>query len=211
MNIVTRKRNFLSRFPFLKAAENRDSFFKRIEMLFPKSDYRYIQIERAYNTAKDAFRGIKREGGDRYFEHIRAVALIIIDYLRVSDFEIIIAAILHDIVEDIPSWTIERVRLEFGDRVALLVDYMTKPSKERFGSKEEVNRIYHNRFRVAPRDFFIIKLADRLHNLLTLDDCPKEKQERKIEETKIYYLPYAEQNIILFHEINEAIQILEAA
>ena len=197
------------RLAFLSAAENRKSFFKRIAFCYPSSDYRYKAIERAYNCAKDAFRGISREGGPRYFEHIRAVALILIVYLRVTDYRIIIAALLHDIVEDIPSWTIERVRNEFGDEVAVLVDFLTKPALKDFVSEQERDEVYHSRFRFAPREFFLLKLSDRLHNLLTLDACSKEKQLRKIEETRRHYLPYAETHLILLHEIEEAIEDIE--
>jgi (p)ppGpp synthase/HD superfamily hydrolase len=110
---------------FLKAAENRESFFRRIALIFPTLDPRYRLIERAYNDAKEAFRGVNREGGERYFEHIRAVALIVIDHLRVRDADVIVAALLHDIVEDRDDWTVDRVQDAYGERVALLVEYLS--------------------------------------------------------------------------------------
>jgi len=198
----------LEKMSFLSGAENRETFFKRIASFLPTLDPRYQAIEKAYNCAKDAFRDKYRETGDRYFEHLRAVALILIEYLRVEDYRLIVAALLHDIVEDIPSWTIDRVRVEFDDEVALLVEWITKPSVEEFPSKEERNKVYYNRFRFAPREFFIIKLADRLHNLMTLWASTPEKQARKIDETKRYYLPYAEQYLILLHELEEALEQL---
>lgn len=198
----------LEKMTFLSAAENRASFFKRIETIFPKSDPRSRAIERAYNMAKDAFRGISRKGGGRYFEHLRAVALILIDWLRVKDYEIIVAALLHDIVEDIPSWDVKRVEREFGHKVAFLVDWMTKPPAIDI-SKKEAERIYHNNFKRAPREFFLIKLADRLHNLTTMWSYSLERRIRKINETKRYYLPYAERELILLHELEEAIENLE--
>lgn len=199
-----------TKFSFLSSAENRASFFNRIAQYYPKSDSRYREVERAYNFAKDAFRGRFRDGGkERYFEHIRAVTLFLIVYVRVTDHRLIIAALLHDIVEDIPSWTIERVRTEFGDYVATLVDYLSKPSKKEFPSKEERDRVYHCRFCFAPREFFLIKLCDRLHNLITLGTCTEEKRRRKIEETRSYYLPYATTHFILLHEIEDAIANLE--
>lgn len=204
-----KKMKIQEKFAFLKAGENRESFFRRISLFFPKSDYRYKKIEQAYNVTKDAFRDVKREGGDRYFEHIRAVCLILIDYLRVNDYELIIAALLHDIVEDCPSWTIERVRTLFGDRVACFVDYLTKPSKVDYPKKEEREHVYHYRFNNAPRDFFSIKLSDRFHNLFTLESCPKDKQERKIKETRLHYLVFAEKHFILYHEIIEVLESLE--
>lgn len=199
----------LDRFAFLTAAENRESFFRRISVYYPPLDPRYKAIEKAYNYAKDAFRGKTREGGDRYFEHIRAVDLILIEYLRVKDYRLIIAALTHDSPEDIPSWTIQRVEQEFGEYVAMLVQYLTKPSKDEYATKEERENVYHSRFRFAPREFFLIKLADRLHNILTLGACSKEKQARKVLETKLHYMPYAEEHFILYHELNEALATLE--
>ncbi len=196
--------------PFLAAAENRETFFRRVAEFFSVTDFRYGEIERAYNYMKDGFRGKYREGGERYFEHIRANVLILIDYLRVKNHKLIIAEIMHDAVEDLPSWTIERVRHEFGDTVAWLVDYMTKPSKVDFPDKHVRDWVYHRRFEQAPRDFFKLKMPDRLHNLLTLDSCSKEKLLRKIAETRAHYLPYAERELILIHEMEEVISILEA-
>lgn len=191
-----------------QGTENHTTFFKRIERFFPTLDYRYKLIEKAYNDAKDAFHGIEREGGERYFEHIRAVALILIDHLRVKNHTLIIAALLHDIVEDCPEWTIDRVRVEYGDEVALLVEWLTKPDHSE-NSKQENARIYHERFRFAPREFFLIKLADRLHNTITLWPCSHEKKLRKIEETWAYYVFWAEEHNILVHEIEEALAQLE--
>lgn len=199
----------LEKMDFLIAAENKESFFLRVSRFLPTLDPRHIAIRRAYEYAKDAFRGRTREAGERYFEHLRAVALILMVYLRVTDYEVIIAAILHDIVEDIPFWTVERIRMEFGDRVALLVEYLTKPPEKDFPSGEERDKIYHERFAFAPRDFFLIKLADRLHNLIKLWACSEEKQERKIAETQRYYLPYAEKHLILLYELEEALEVLE--
>jgi len=195
----------------LTGTENRESFFKRIAFYYPTMDHRYKEIEKAYNYAKDGFRDKKRDGGERYFEHIRAVALILIEYLRVRDHRLIIAALLHDIVEDVPSWTVERVRIEFGDYVALLVEFLTKPSSKEFSSKKERTLVYHLRFETAPRDFFLIKLADRLHNVTTLWSCTAEKRVRKIAETREEYLPYAEKHFILYYELLDALEELEKA
>jgi len=195
---------------FLKEAENREKFFRRIAALFPTLDQRYVAIEKAYNYAKDAFREDLREEGVRYFEHLRAVALICIDYLRIKDHEIIIAALLHDIVEDKEEWTVERVMAEFGYNVAYYVECMTKPDlKSCGGSKEVQSAIYHGKFAILPREFFLIKMADRLHNLTTLHFCSREKQIRKIEETRRYYLPYAAKHLILLHEMEYEIEKLE--
>ena len=193
----------------LAGAHDKKKFFKIIATLYPTLDWRYKLIEKAYKDAKDAFRETRREDGQRYFEHLRAVALIAILYLRTHDYRIIVAALLHDIVEDIPSWTIERVRAEYGEEIALLVEWMTKPSAD-FPDKEECHLVYHRRFIHAPREFFILKMADRLHNLLTMWVCTAEKRARKIGETRRFYLPFAEKHFILIHELEAAIEELLA-
>ena len=196
-------------YPFLEHAGNRESFFRRIRELYPSTDARYQRISHAYNTAKDTFRHVIREDGERYFEHLRAVALILIVYLRVKDPDLIIAALLHDIVEDCPQWPNERVRAEFGDRVADLLGWLSKPSKMEYPEKADRDRVYHARLALAPRDVLIIKLPDRLHNMLTLLACDPEKRHRKVEETKRYYLPLAEREMLLIHELEDALAMVE--
>lgn len=198
-------------YPFLEHAGNRDAFFRRIKELYPSTDERYRRISHAYNTAKDTFRHVIREDGERYFEHLRAVALILIVYLRVRDADLIVAALLHDIVEDCPQWPNERVRAEFGEHVADLLGWLSKPSKIEYPEKADRDRIYHARLALAPREVLIIKLADRLHNMLTLSACDAEKRRRKIEETQRYYLPLAEREILLIHELEDATAVAEAS
>lgn len=192
---------------FLSAAGNRETFFKEISLFLPTLDYRYVLIERAYNYAKDAFRGKKREGGERYFEHLRAVTLILLIHLRVRKYRLTIDSLFHDIVEDCPEWPIERVQKEFGKKVAVIVEYLSKPKG--YPNKQIRDEIYHRRFEFAPRDFFLIKLSDRYHNLITLDYCETEKRIRKIKETREHYLPYAKKHQILYHEILDALEQLE--
>ena len=196
----------------LRAAENKETFFRRISALYPTRDERYRAIAAAYEDAKDAFRGVERESGERYFEHLRAVALIIIDKLRVTDHEIIIAALLHDIVEDNEHWTFDRVEHSYGPRVTTLLEWITKPPKAEFGGdKEARDRWYHDRFDRAPRDFFLIKLPDRLHNLWTLDACPAEKRVLKLRETEQYYIPQAIRQILLIDELEHAVAKIKSA
>ncbi len=190
----------------LKENRDRAAFFAVVELYYPKSSDEYALIESAYNTAKDAFRNELRESGERYFEHLRAVALILLVYLRVRDAAIIAAALLHDIVEDIDGWNEDRVSLKFGRRVAGLVQWVTKPNVTLFGDdKEARNRTYHQNLNRAPRDAILIKLADRLHNLITLWDVPEDKQRRKVRETQDFYLSLAEKEIVLIHEIEAAL------
>ncbi len=202
----------LEKMPYLNNPGNKESFLRRIERIYPYPTYEYLFIERAYQTAKDAFRGKYREDQlTRYFEHLRIVTLIGIEYLRIVDYEVIAALLLHDIVEDITGWTIPRLKKEFTVRVAMLVAYATKPPVSDFPSKEARDKAYHRRFMTAPREFFYIKLPDRLHNIWTLGNCPLDKQKRKIIETRRYYMPYAEREKLLIHELEEVISLIESS
>ncbi len=193
----------------LKESENKETFLRRIDSFLPPLDSRHQIIVSAYNDAKDAFRTMKRKTGERYFEHLRAEFLIQFDYLRIRDYVELIAGFLHDIVEDIPSWPIERVRLKYGEKVALLVAFATKPSKQAYPDRAERLAVYHGKFEYAPREFWKLKLPDRLHNLLCMWSLSPEEITEKIEETERYYLPYAEKHIILIHELEEAIADLK--
>ncbi len=196
----------------LKVGQCRETFFSIISTIYPTLDWRYKLIEKAYDDADRAFEEKYRDSGELYFEHLRGVAMILIAWLYVTDYRVIIAALLHDIVEDCPRWPISRLRKEYGDEIAELVEWMTKPDITLCGgSKEEVARVYHNRFEYAPRDFFLIKMADRLHNLITLwVGYPTEKRALKILESRICYLPWARKHLILHREMAEALVILEA-
>ncbi|MEX0918221.1 MAG: HD domain-containing protein [Candidatus Paceibacterota bacterium] len=192
--------------------KDRESFMGIVLRYYPPDDERYLKIEKAYHTAKVAFAEVVRDGGDRYFEHLRSVALILMVHLRVRDTDVIIAALLHDIVEDIEGWDYNRVRDLFGPRVAMLVWYVTKPKLKEFGDdKRERDRRYHENLLHAPRESVIIKLADRLHNLLTLWETDAEKRSRKIQETQDFYLALAEKECILIHELEDALRELQAS
>ena len=194
----------------LASAENRESFMERIGRMYPTSDVRYMLIAKAYEIAKSAFRQKLRDNGeDRYFEHLRFVALIIIDVLRIRDADIITAALLHDIVEDIPGWTVDRVAKEFNEAVSNYVWWLSKPEEKPYGSKAMRDRAYHERFHRAPRAVIIIKLADRLHNLCTMWNIARDKMLRKIQETRDFYFQFAVSEIILIEEIEEQLDLLE--
>ncbi|MFC1644893.1 HD domain-containing protein [Patescibacteria group bacterium] len=187
-------------------ADSRDAFFERVGRFFPSLDWRYELIEKAYDYVQRDFQDIYRHGGDRYAIHCNAVALICLDYLRCRDHNVIIAALLHDVHEDLPElWPIERIVAEFGKEVGLLIQFISKKPSENFDSREERDILYHGRFHSAPRELFIIKLSDRLHNLLTIWDCQPEKIKKKVAETKRSYLGYAAKHCILIHELAAAL------
>jgi GTP pyrophosphokinase len=189
--------------------QNNEAFFGIVSRHHPKGSSEYLMIQKAYQVAKDAFRHEERDDGERYFEHLRCVALILMEHMRIYDAEMIAAALLHDIIEDIKDWTQERVALEFSQRVSEIVWWVTKPPIDAFGGDTEArNRAYHTNLGRAPRDAIKVKLADRMHNLLTLWKTTKEKRLRKIRETQDYYLPLAEKETLLIHEFEVVLKQL---
>lgn len=195
---------------FLRSAsENREMFFTRIGEIFPPTDARYKLIEKAYDIAKDAFEKVYRDAGVRYFEHLRAVTLIVVVYMRVRDENIIAAALLHDIIEDRKEWPFERVVRNFGEEIATLVWWLSKRDAPGF-TKEEIDRNYHTQLQGAPRGAIIIKMADRLHNLMTIWGQDVARINRKISETLNFILPLAERHMILLHELEDILDLLES-
>lgn len=190
----------LKKMTLFENTENRDTFFGRVhEFVLPYHDGALL-IAKAYQVSKGAFRGIKRKRGERYFEHCRAVALILIDLADVRDYEVLAAALLHDIVEDCPGWNARRVKKEFGSRVAELVAALTIPKRE-FKSRETRNHAYNRQLFLAQKEALTIKLADRLHNLSTSSSLSRIAQLRMIEETEAVYLPVAKERGILYNEL----------
>jgi len=193
----------------IKSHTDRKSFFTIVGTFYPPDSKQYKLIERAYDIAEREFADVLRDGGERYFEHLRCVALIIMVYLRIRDPHIICAALLHDIIEDIKGWTYERLRAEFGPEIAEIVFWVTKPPVENFGgSKSARNRRYRENLYHAIRESVIVKLADRLHNLLTSWETTTEKRDRKTLETVDFFLVLAERETILIYELEEALDEL---
>lgn len=199
----------------LAASENRETFFARIKQRYSSYSEEYKFIERAYDAAENSFQYEKRTNGDDYFVHVRAVAIILIDYLfifqltnlQISAYKIVAAALLHDVVEDCSEWSLTRIEREYGRDVAWLLDYVSKRPKSDFDGDEVAQlEYYHSRFISAPFEFFLIKLADRLHNQLTLWSCDIEKIYRKHKETLKIYLPLARKWGILTHELEATTQ-----
>jgi GTP pyrophosphokinase len=195
----------------LSKAEDSKAFFARIGKIYPPMDKRYKLIKDAYDTARKAFRDKKREGGGRYFEHLRAVTLILLVFMRERNAKVIAAALLHDIVEDIDGWSIERVEREFGKKVAKYVWWVTKPSiSEEYPTKLDVDRKYHLNLRYAPRNAIAIKLADRLHNCITMWGQDRERMQRKVAETRDFILPIAEEHMLTgIHALQSVLKLIE--
>ena len=153
--------------------------------------YNMEMIDKAYNMANDAHKGVCRRSGEPYICHPLAVARLVLDLGM--DTESIAAALLHDVVEDTPT-TIEQIKSSFGEEVALLVDGVTKLTKIQFSNIEELQAENLRKMLLAmSRDVrvMIIKLCDRLHNMRTGDAWPEQKRRDKARETMEVYAPIA--------------------
>lgn len=149
------------------------------------------QIDKAFNTANRAHEGQLRCSGQPYVIHPILVAKIVAELGM--DKESVIAALLHDVVED-TDLTLEDVTEKFGKSVASLVDGVTKLGKVPLSTREEVQAENVRKMLLAMSEdirVIIIKLADRLHNMRTLEFMPPQKQRDKALETLEIYAPIA--------------------
>ena len=148
-------------------------------------------VAAAYAMARVAHEGQTRNSGDAYITHPLAVATILAKWHL--DPQALIAALLHDVVEDTPT-TKTDIAKKFGKAVAELVDGVSKLDKLQFATLEEAQAENFRKMLLAmARDVrvILIKLADRLHNMRTLDAVPQAKQERVARETLEIYSPIA--------------------
>jgi GTP pyrophosphokinase len=164
-----------------------DILIKTVRQHHPKSDT--AVIERAYAAAEKAHRGQLRKSGEPYITHPVAVSQILAE-LGIGPRGVA-AALLHDTVED-TEYTLDELRADFGDEVALLVDGVTKLDKLKYGDSAQAETVRKMVIAMS-KDLrvLIIKLADRLHNARTWGFVPAESAQRKAKETLEIYAPLA--------------------
>jgi GTP pyrophosphokinase len=148
-------------------------------------------VTRAFRFAAAAHEGQQRHSGSDFIEHPVGAARICAQ-LRLDE-QTLAAALLHDVVEDTET-SIEDVRAEFGDEVARLVEGVTKLTRIQFQSREQAEAENYRKMIVAMSEdvrVILIKLADRLHNMRTIEYLGKQKQIQKAKETLDVYAPLA--------------------
>ena len=164
-----------------------EPLFRAVRANHPKADL--ALLERAYTVAERMHGTQMRKSGDPYITHPLAVTTILADIGMTEPT--LVAALLHDTVEDTP-YTLDELRADFGDEVAVLVDGVTKLDKVQYGDSAQAETI-RKMIVAMSRDIrvLVIKLADRLHNMRTLRYVPQASQERTSRETLDIYAPLA--------------------
>ncbi|MCQ2960264.1 MAG: RelA/SpoT family protein [Bacteroidales bacterium] len=176
--------------------EEKDNIDKQFEELLShspkchKNEETIALVRKAFKVANEAHFGTRRRSGEPYILHPIAVARIVSDEIGLGS-KSVIAALLHDVVED-TDITLEDISSMFSPKIAQIVDGLTKIRgvlKNKEGQAENFKKIVFT----LSEDVrvIIIKLADRLHNMRTLDSMPPEKQIRIAEETSMLFVPLA--------------------
>ena len=165
-----------------------DELFQRMSLKEEREDVERLRA--AFEFAREAHRPQRRKSGEPYIIHPVNVARIVAEELELGA-DPIIAAFLHDVVEDTP-YTIEDIKERFGENVAFLVGVVTKEKKDKYVQSKQVDNF---RQILASMQYdvraLLIKLADRLHNMRTLDSMRADKQMKIAGETDYFYAPLA--------------------
>lgn len=176
--------------------EEKDNIQKQFDELLRlspkchKNEETLALVKKAFSVANEAHYGTRRRSGEPYILHPIAVARIVSDEIGLGS-KSVISALLHDVVED-TDITLDDINNMFGPKIAQIVDGLTKIRgvlKNKEGQAENFKKIVFT----LSEDVrvIIIKLADRLHNMRTLDSMPPEKQKRIAEETNTLFVPLA--------------------
>ena len=159
------------------------------------------RIRDAFEFAREAHKPQRRKSGEPYIIHPVKVARIVAEELELG-VDPVIAAFLHDVVEDTP-YTIDDIRARFGDEVAFLVGVVTKEKKDKYIQSKQIDNF---RQILASMQYdvraLLIKLADRLHNMRTLNSMRPDKQMKIAGETDYFYAPLANR-LGLYHVKSE--------
>ncbi len=163
-----------------------ENLLKKLVVRFPQN--RMAEVQKAFDFANSAHDGIRRQDGNPYIIHPIAVAEIVSDHLGLGVTSIV-SSLLHDVVED-TDYTSEDIRNIFGEKVAVIVDGLTKLS----GDYDERQAMTLRKMLMTMSDdirIVLIKIADRLHNMRTLDSMPAHKRLKIAGDTLFLFAPLA--------------------
>ena len=153
-------------------------------------------VQRAFDFANEAHKGVRRRSGEPYILHPIAVAKIVVSNIGLG-YKSIVAALLHDVVED-TVYTVEDIRILFGEKVASLVEGLTKIKtvldNEDKAEQKSIQAENFKRILLTLNDdvrVVLIKLADRLHNCRTIEFMPEHKRDKILSETMYIFIPLA--------------------
>jgi len=148
-------------------------------------------IKKAFNISAKAHQDMRRKSGEPYIYHPLEVAYICVDEIGLGTTSIV-AALLHDVVED-TDWTLDEIESEFGPKVRQIIDGLTKMSGTfEYGSSQQAENFRKMLFTISEDlRVILVKLADRLHNMRTLGSMPRNKQLKIASETIFIYAPLA--------------------
>lgn len=160
----------------------------------------YDEVIKAFEFANEAHKGVRRRSGEPYIIHPISVAKIVVKEIGLG-YKSIVTALLHDIVED-TDYTIEDIKRLFGEKIASLVDGLTKIKKAMSNDPAEIKNISERALQAEnfKRILFtlnddvrvvLIKLADRLHNIRTIESMPEYKKDKILSETMFIFAPLA--------------------
>ena len=153
-------------------------------------------IQKAFDFANEAHKGVRRRSGEPYILHPIAVAKIVVSNIGLG-YKSIVAALLHDVVED-THYTVENIKSLFGEKVAAIVDGLTKIKtvldNEDKAEQKSIQAENFKRILLTLNDdvrVVLIKLADRLHNCRTIEFMPEHKRDKILSETMFVFIPLA--------------------
>ena len=179
-----------------EAADNKmieDAFNEVLKIYLASRHRRKVDIiNKAFNFARQAHKGVRRLSGEPYIMHPIAVARIAVEEMGLGSTSIC-AALLHDVVED-TDYTVEDISNIFGERIAHIVDGLTKISGGIFGARASAQAENFKKLLLTMSDdirVILIKICDRLHNMRTLASQPANKQYKIAGETMYIYAPLA--------------------
>lgn len=168
-----------------------DAFRGLMDVYLASNHRRKVEIiEKAFRFAKNAHQGVRRRSGDPYILHPIAVARIVVEELGLGSTSIC-AALLHDVIED-TEFSEEDISAAFGPRIASIVEGLTKISGGILGAQASVQAENFRKLLLSMSTdvrVILIKMADRLHNMRTLDALRPEKQVKIAGETLYVYAP----------------------